>query len=98
MTKQNCWEFKNCGRQPGGARTHELGICPAATDTAANGIHGGSNGGRACWGIVGTLCEGQVQDTMVDKLRNCVGCDFHAQVEREEGSVLSPREIWACVK
>jgi len=24
----NCWEFKKCGREPGGEKASELGICP----------------------------------------------------------------------
>jgi len=27
--KLNCWEFKKCGRQPGGPKVAELGVCPA---------------------------------------------------------------------
>ncbi len=34
--KTNCWEVKNCGRQPGGAKVGELGACPAAMDTEHN--------------------------------------------------------------
>lgn len=93
MSKMNCWESKGCGRQPGGDKTDELGVCPAATLEAAHGIHGGVNGGRACWGIVGTLCAGQRQDTIATKLHHCVGCEFRNAVDAEEGSILTPREI-----
>ena len=27
----NCWEVKQCGRQPGGPKAGEFGVCPAAT-------------------------------------------------------------------
>jgi len=31
MTKKlNCWEFKNCGRGPGGCKAKRLGICLTA--------------------------------------------------------------------
>jgi hypothetical protein len=98
MAATNCWEFKDCGREPGGAHAGDLGVCPAAELKAADGLHGGRNGGRACWGIVGTLCAGEVQDSMAAKLRNCVGCDFHRAVEAEEGRVLSPPEIRRAVE
>ena len=29
--KLNCWEYKKCGRQPGGDRAKEMGICPVTT-------------------------------------------------------------------
>lgn len=98
MSKQNCWEFKSCGREPGGPKVQELGVCPAATFGAADGIHGGKNGGRACWGIVGTLCAGKVQDTYAAKLHQCVGCDFRDAVTHDEGALLSPHEISARVQ
>lgn len=94
MSRENCWEFKACGREPGGAKTAELGVCPASTMTAANGMHGGKNGGRACWAIVGTLCKGQVQDSMAAKLHHCVGCEFRAAVTVDEGAALkTPTQI-----
>lgn len=86
--KRNCWESKQCGREPGGAKAHEIGVCPAATETAADGIHGGRNGGRACWAVVGTFCGGRVQDTIVAKLHECVGCEFRHEVEAQEGTSL----------
>ena len=97
MAKQNCWESKNCGRGPGGRETYERGVCPAATVTAADGIHGGANGGRACWGIVGTVCAGEVQVSLSAKLRRCIECDFRMKVGREEESLLPATEIWARV-
>lgn len=36
--RQNCWEFKKCGREPGGAKASELGVCPAATDASSDGL------------------------------------------------------------
>ena len=45
--KQNCWEFHNCGREEGGARATEMGVCPAASATEADGFCDGKNGGRA---------------------------------------------------
>jgi hypothetical protein len=95
MRKQNCWEAKGCERQPGGLKADELGVCPAAVLHEADGIHGGLYGGRACWGIVGTLCAGQVQSDIAAKLRHCIGCAFRDQVVAEEGNVLSPPQIRA---
>ena len=81
----NCWEHKKCGRQPGGARIGELGVCPASTDCRADGINHGQNGGRACWALAGTLCGGKIQGTFATKLSNCLACDFYNLVKNEEG-------------
>ncbi|MFX1520501.1 MAG: two-CW domain-containing protein [Promethearchaeota archaeon] len=88
MTKINCWEFKKCAREPGGAKVDELGVCPAAIETRTNAINGGKNAGRICWSVVGTLCGGTVQGTFVNKYINCLECDFYKYVSREEGENL----------
>ena len=84
--KLNCWEHKNCGRQPGGARSQEFGICPVTTQQDLGGAHGGRNAGRACWVIAGSLCGGKVQGSYAQKLFNCWKCDFMNRVKKEEES------------
>jgi hypothetical protein len=61
----NCWEFKRCGREAAGSRSHEIGVCPAYP-----------NHGQCCARVAGTLCKGQVQDTHASKMCTCVDCDF----------------------
>lgn len=85
MTKQNCWEFKKCGREPGGAKAAELGVCPATTDTSSGGLNGGENGGRICWAVTGTFCGGKVQGTFAEKQLSCLVCDFFIKAKEEEG-------------
>lgn len=82
--KQNCWEFKKCGREPGGNKTHELGICPAAIDDRLNEVHGGNNCGRTCWVVTGTYCKGEVQGVFAKKFKECLNCDFYNLVKEEE--------------
>ncbi len=79
----NCWEFTKCEREPGGKKVQELSVCVAATETRLNGIHGGINGGRTCWAIAGTLCDGEVQGTFAQKIDNCMDCDFYQLVYEE---------------
>lgn len=86
MDKINCWEYKKCGREPGGENVDKLGVCIAAKEHAVNGIHGGKNGGRACWAIAGTLCEDEVQGTFARKFQDCIRCDFFKKVMEEEGN------------
>ncbi len=81
--KLNCWEFKKCGREPGGAN-YQSGRCPAVEAYNLTGIHGGKRGGRACWVVAGTLCGDQIQGTFAKKFSSCEQCDFYKQVRDEE--------------
>ena len=80
---QNCWEYEKCGREPNGRNAKKMGICPAATETRLDGVHGGVNGGRACWVVAGTLCEGKAQGIFAQKYRTCKECDFYQKVLQE---------------
>ncbi|MBF0541349.1 MAG: hypothetical protein HQK91_07860 [Nitrospirae bacterium] len=80
----NCWEFKKCGREPGGFRVHELGVCPTTIETALDGLNGGNNAGRACWAVAGTFCGGEPKGTYAKKLKDCTRCDFHQTIIKEE--------------
>ena len=82
--KQNCWEFKKCGREPGGAKVAELGACPAVNDTFHHGMNDGRHGGRICWAVAGTLCGGKVQGTFAEKKVSCMTCEFFRLVKEEE--------------
>lgn len=84
----NCWEFKKCGRQPGGEKVNEFGVCPAALEKSLDGIHRGDNAGRACWIIAGTFCGGKVQGSFAAKNKNCAECEFFKQVLKEEHTDL----------
>ncbi len=62
----NCWEFKKCGRERGGLKEKELGICPAYPDQ-----------GNQCARVAGTFCGGKVQGSFACKLESCLKCDFY---------------------
>lgn len=86
MEKINCWDYKKCGRQPGGHKVNERGICPASTESRLDGIHHGKNGGRCCWAILATNCSGsQNAETLyTQKLKECMNCDFYKKAFKEE--------------
>ncbi|MCF6290687.1 MAG: hypothetical protein L3J03_06815 [Desulfobacterales bacterium] len=86
MKKLNCWEFKKCGREPGGVKVSELGVCPASTETRVDGVNHGDKGGRACWAVSGTFCKGKIEGTFSSKASSCMLCDFYKKVCREQGS------------
>jgi hypothetical protein len=93
MPKKNCWEVKNCGRQKGGIKVAEFGVCPAAIETRTEGINGGKTGGRACWAISGTLCGGKVQGVYAEKVGNCMKCEFYQSVRTEEGAGFASSQV-----
>ena len=82
--KKNCWEYKKCGRQPEGLNVVQLGVCPAAIEESLDGVHDGTNAGRACWVVAGTLCGGTVQGTFGAKYKSCEQCDFYLMTRTEE--------------
>jgi hypothetical protein len=84
MDTVNCWDYKKCGREPGGLNAEELGICPASTEMKLDGVHRGINAGRSCWVVSGSLCNGEIQGTFAQKYKNCYLCDFHSKVRNEE--------------
>ena len=86
MKKLNCWEVKKCGREFGGSKVAELGICPAAKENRLDGVHEGQKAGRACWVVAGTLCGGKVQGTFAKKFDTCEICEFYKKVKDEEGT------------
>lgn len=81
--KKNCWEYKQCGREPLGKNVKVHGVCPAATENKLHGIHGGINAGRSCWVITGTLCDGKRQGVFTQKYNSCKDCDFYKMVQNE---------------
>ena len=86
MSKKNCWEFKDCGREPNGAKVDKHGTCPASTENNLDGVHGGINAGRACWIVAGSMCDGTIQGTFAQKYQDCKKCDFFNNVKKEEGA------------
>lgn len=94
MKKLNCWELMKCGREPGGANEEGLGACAAATAGEMDGVHGGRNGGRACWVVAGTFCCGKTQGMYVRKQLYCSECEFFRRVKAEEKEkFVEPREL-----
>jgi len=93
MGKMNCWEYKSCGREEGGRNVEELGVCEASRETRLDGVHGGTNAGRACWSVKHTLCGGSVQSNLAVKLSQCVSCEFYKLVTSEEPTMLSTSSL-----
>lgn len=86
--KKNCWEVKRCGREQGGSRVHLLGVCKAASEKRLDRVHGGTNSGRACWVVAGTLCGGEIQGEFAKKYNSCKDCEFYKAVQKEESAAF----------
>lgn len=85
MSKVNCWEYMQCGREYGGAKEAEMGICPAVTNFPYAGKNGGRSAGRICWRVAGTFCHDELQGTYAKKMMSCGRCNFFLLVRSEEG-------------
>ena len=94
MKRLNCWEFKDCGKEPGGFRVYEQGVCPAAKEEKYHRINKGKNGGRFCWAVSGTFCKGEPKGSYAQKLFDCINCDFMKNVIFQENIefILSPKD------
>lgn len=95
MQKKNCWEIKKCGRESGGSKADELGVCLATSDTSSNGLNHGKNGGRICWAVVGTFRGSNVQCEFAQKEASCMSCEVFKQIKTEEGAefaLMKPRK------
>ena len=71
---KNCWEIKKCGREEGGDKVEELGVCVAYP-----------NHGHSCWIIAGTFCKGEVQGTFAQKQKLCVICEVYKKYSTSFG-------------
>ncbi|WP_169309315.1 protein kinase [Desulforhopalus sp. IMCC35007] len=91
--KLNCWEFKKCGREPNGSNVLEMGICPAVLDHSFDGTNRGKNGGRICWAVAGTFCDGEKQGPFHAKRDSCIKCDFFQLVSRQEEESDNPTKL-----
>ena len=84
-SKINCWEFMKCGREEGGKNAQESGVCPVAAAIFADGLNGGSNGGRICWVTAEELPEGSLSCKGLNHISACFSCEFKYKVMNEEG-------------
>ena len=83
MTRRNCWEIKECGREQGGHNAKKLGVCPAALTNKYDGINGGKYGGRVCWAVTGNF-NSEIQLENAKLLETCIDCNALKQIVRDE--------------
>jgi hypothetical protein len=77
----NCWEAKDCGREPNGRNVLLYGICPVTIESSVDGVHKGKNGGRCCWALAPTIENKNNKSTICSGgLYECIKCDFYKSV------------------
>jgi len=84
----NCWEYTKCGREPGGKNIDSPGVCPATVQEKYNDINNGINGGRFCWFVENTMCNGEVQTSFLEKFEHCLKCEFYLLVQKQQNRHL----------
>lgn len=86
--KINCWEFKKCGREPGGRNTIRHGVCPASLEVTVDGVHGGRNAGRCCWVVASGYRSYGPFGCLTDEFNECHKCDFYHMVKKETDLIV----------
>lgn len=80
--KLNCWEFKNCGREPGGLMADVLGECPVGSAMKYDGLNEGVGAGRACWMVPNSVCNHK-------RGASCYDCEFYKRVVFEQDEKIA---------
>ncbi|RWX48681.1 hypothetical protein VT98_11214 [Candidatus Electrothrix communis] len=77
----NCWEAKDCGREPNGKNVDQDGVCPVSVASSLDGIHNGKNGGRCCWTFASSESKyDNIILNCLEKSQGCNNCDFYKSV------------------
>lgn len=84
--KLNCWQFKNCGCEPGGVMADILGECPVACTMKYDGLNNGIGAGRACWMVRNSVCKQGAN--VLAPINPCHTCDFYKRVVFEQDEEL----------
>ncbi|HBN07803.1 MAG TPA: hypothetical protein DD435_03845 [Cyanobacteria bacterium UBA8530] len=93
-SKPNCWEVKKCGKTQCIDKLRSEDCCVSSVENRVHGFNGGKNGGRVCWALAGTLCNGQVQGAFASKYGSCRECQFFKDVWKDGGpATLSTKDV-----
>ena len=74
-----------CGKGLSKTGKGKCNSCPVASETSGNALNGGINGGRICWIIAETCCNGDVSCSDLHRKDSCFSCEFRYKVTMEEG-------------
>ena len=92
MVKVNCWQFKECGRQPSGEKADELGVCPAAIEGAADGINSED---APVWLWQAPCAEERFKELLQQNLQTVCSANFTNLFFRKKERILcNPEKFW----
>jgi hypothetical protein len=83
----NCWEYTNCGMEPGGIFAQIYGPCPVPKMMKYDGINGGRGAGRACWMIMNNS-RSKGPFVCKNSRLSCCQCEFFRRVHNEEEIII----------
>jgi len=90
--KLNCWEFRNCGMEPGGVFSKIHGACPVSLSMKHDGRNGGRAAGRVCWEIMDNPNKLQSEPSCRSNRIPCCQCSFYNRVNYEEEVIVLAEE------
>ncbi|MFH2036667.1 MAG: two-CW domain-containing protein [Candidatus Zixiibacteriota bacterium] len=94
--KLNCWEYHNCGMEPGGMFADiKNNPCPIPSLFKFDGINDGRGAGRYCWMIQDKTAGGNHEFICRNSNKSCCHCPFYIRVQNEEAEVVRQFELTA---
>jgi hypothetical protein len=90
--KLNCWEFRNCGMEPGGIFSKIHGECPVPKLMKYDGINGGTGAGRICWTLNSANSKTGAMICRNNRI-SCLHCEFYLRVQGEESPITANKSI-----
>ncbi len=74
-----CWEIKRCGREVGGARVDEYGVCPVSRMMSDHNGDVEEADVVLCWRETNTLCGVVYGGAGAVKMMHCSDCEYYKQ-------------------
>ncbi len=68
----------------------EFSIYPSVNENSLSSFNNGETEIRACPVIEGTVCEGMIQGTFIEKFEECRTCEFYKKTKQEEENSFIP--------
>ena len=87
METRNYRELKN---EPCSTTMEDFDLHPSATEEKAGNPKNEKTEGRACSVIPGTVCEGMIQGTFIEKFEECKSCEFYQEIKEKEENNFIP--------
>jgi hypothetical protein len=81
-----------CGREAGGRKAGELGICPVSLRSQPEGVSRAAGRGQPCWAFPGNACDHRSDGQPGQDSLACRQCERMQQVCDREGRYFALRQ------